>query len=59
MAKSHPDTLKITPAPNTDGRLNWLRRARIELEFQVASQRKFWSILGCLRPSDDVVAYGN
>ena len=35
-----PDEEKITPAPKTDGLINWLRRARIGYEFHDASQSK-------------------
>jgi hypothetical protein len=42
------DFKNVLPIIRTVLLINWLRRARIELEFQVASQRKLWSILGCL-----------
>jgi hypothetical protein len=34
--------------PNTDGIVNWLRRARTEENPQIASLSKLWSVLGCL-----------
>jgi hypothetical protein len=43
---------------NTDGFLNWLRRARTVHAFLVAPHGNLRSVPGCLRPSDDVVAYG-
>jgi len=58
----HRDSFKINPTYNTDGignylrwariplrgLLGWLRRARTEKAYQVASQRKYLSVLGCL-----------
>jgi hypothetical protein len=39
------------PKHNTDGLVNWLRRARTERQLHVALQSKFRAVLGCLPAS--------